>query len=190
MPPVEAWKTMLSLMVSLKTSKRGKPVKIVVFDISRAHFYGKLSRSVYAELPGEEKANHPGRDVCAKLKRSWYGLQDACSIWQADYRVDGGFAYEQGKSNSAIFYSPSEDSRALVHGDDLGVLGDQDAIDSFEAMLATKYEFKKLANLGFEPKDDKTCSFLNRVISFGAKSLSSKITYEPDKRHAYLLIKA
>ena len=35
-PPLEAWKTMLSLMVSLKTSKRGKPLKMAVFDISRA----------------------------------------------------------------------------------------------------------------------------------------------------------
>ena len=58
---------------------------MAVFDISRAHFYGKLSRSVYAELPDEEKPNHPGQDVCAKLKKSWYGLQDASSIWQADY---------------------------------------------------------------------------------------------------------
>ena len=50
---------MLSLMVSLKTSKRGKPLEMAVFDISRANFYGKLSRSVYAELPEQEKANHP-----------------------------------------------------------------------------------------------------------------------------------
>ena len=92
------------------------------------------------------------------------------------------------KSNSAIFYNQSEDCRTLVHGDDVGVLGDQDAIDSFEAMLATKYEFKKLANLGFEQKDDRTCSFLNRVVSVDAESLPRKITYEPDARHAYLLI--
>ena len=101
----------------------------------------------------------------------------ASSIWQADYTaLMEEFAYKKGKSNSAIFYNPSDYSRALVHGDDFGVLVDQDAIDSVEAMLATQYEFKKLANLGFELKDDKTCSFLNRVIPVDAESLPREIT--------------
>ena len=55
--------------------------------------------------------------------------------------------------------------------------------------MATKYEFKKLANLGFELKDDKTCSLLNRVISVDAESLPRQITSEPDARRAHLLIK-
>ena len=38
MPPLEALRVLISLMLSLKVSSRGKPLKLAIFDISRAHF--------------------------------------------------------------------------------------------------------------------------------------------------------
>ena len=51
MPPLEALKLLASLMVSKKMSKRNKPLKVAVFDISRAHMYGVAQRKVYVKLP-------------------------------------------------------------------------------------------------------------------------------------------
>ena len=38
MPPLEALKLMCNLMMSRRTSKRGSPLRIGVYDVSRAHF--------------------------------------------------------------------------------------------------------------------------------------------------------
>ena len=190
MPPLEALRALLSLKMSMQVSNRGKELKFAIFDISRAHFYGKLERTVFVELPSEIKAKHPGRDVVGRLKKSWYGLQDASHIWQGDYSgllKDAGYA--KGSSNGAIFYNEASDCRVLCHGDDFGVLGDQDAIDEFERVLRSKYEIKKLGNLGFEQGDDKTVRILNRVVSLDGTCQPRTLTYEPDARHAQALVK-
>ena len=61
-----------------------------------------------------------------------YGTQDASHIWQEDHvallKANG---YRQGLSNGAVFYNEAEDTRCLVHGDDLLVLGPQASLDKF-----------------------------------------------------------
>lgn len=189
MPPLEAFRTAVSLMMSRRTSSRGKPLKLAFFDISRAHFYGELDREVFAELPTELKHKY-GDDMVAKLKKSWYGLQDASRIWQGDYtKLMEQHGHQRGRSNGALFYNVEQDARTLCHGDDFCVLADEDAIKDFEQMLTTKYTYKKLAVLGFESGDDKQAVFLNRVLTVDMSQKPHKIVYEPDARHAQLLIR-
>ena len=190
MPPLEALKAMLSLMVSQKKAPSGKELKLAVFDISRAHFYGKLDRAVYAELPEEEKLKYPGRDVCARLKKSWYGLQDASAIWQGDYSdLLQQHGFKKGVSCASVFFRPETGARSLVHGDDFAVLGDDEDIQAFDAMLAERYAFTRLAKLGFEARDDKVVTFLNRVISLEQEGRGPrKVVYEPDARHVQKLL--
>ena len=38
MPPLESFRTMVSLMMSKRVSSRGLPLKLAFYDISRAHF--------------------------------------------------------------------------------------------------------------------------------------------------------
>ena len=40
----------------------------------------------------------------------------------------------------------------------------QEDIDAFESLLRSRYEYKKLANLGLGPQDSKSGVFLNRVV--------------------------
>ena len=97
MPPLEAMRSLVSLMVTwtrepplhVKESlqKKGrKPgnFKIGIFDISRARFYGKARRRIFVELEEEFRKEH-GEDKCGLLLKSWYGTQDASSRWQGDY---------------------------------------------------------------------------------------------------------
>ena len=93
--------------------------------------------------------------VCAKLKKSWYGLQDASAMWQSGcselLRKHG---FRKGVSCASVFYHPGTGAAALVHGDDFAASGDHAAVQAFDAMLAEKYTFTRLAKVGFEAHDD------------------------------------
>ena len=81
MPPLEALKLLLSLMVTLKKSRNGSNLKLRLLDISRAHFYGNAERRVFVTLPeGDKMEGH-----CGLLLKSMYGTRDAANIWQRDY---------------------------------------------------------------------------------------------------------
>ena len=208
MPPLEAMKVLISLFVSWnrggpdsvekKQKARGrKPgnYKLGIFDISRAHFYGKAKRRIFVKLP-EEYAQIHGPSKCGLLLKSWYGTQDASAIWQQDYADLLKFhSYVMGKANTAIFYSDELQVRGLCHGDDFLVLAQQPDLDSFEAMLRTKYELKKTASLGFDSGDDLRAVFLNRVLEVGhgvppgEERVRRHVTTEPDSRHAEICIK-
>eukprot|EP00973_Karenia_brevis_P012543 1702831-Karenia_brevis.AAC.1 len=97
MPPLEAVKLLCSLLVSKNMSKAGKKLKLQLYDVSRAHFYGEAQRDVYVELPPEMAKE----GQCAKLPESMYGTQDAAHIWQNSYTKvlqDGGFIVGKGST--------------------------------------------------------------------------------------------
>ena len=60
MPPLESIKCLVSYVVSVRTSRFGRPLKLRHYDISRAHFMGKAQRLIYERLPEEDRVLHPG----------------------------------------------------------------------------------------------------------------------------------
>ena len=117
MPPLEALKLLCSLKVSLKTSCKGKPLKLAHFDIARAHIMPKARRELYVKLPDEDPMKQKG--CVGLLLRSMYGTQDASILWQEDYtKTLAQRGYMPGRSNPAVFHSHRGDGRMLVHGDD------------------------------------------------------------------------
>eukprot|EP00971_Amphidinium_carterae_P120218 2381734-Amphidinium_carterae.1 len=60
-------------MVWKRHSKRGKPLYLASWDVSRAHLYGEIRRPVWCHLP--EGDAEPGK--MARLLKSVYGLQEA-----------------------------------------------------------------------------------------------------------------
>ncbi|CAK0841220.1 unnamed protein product, partial [Prorocentrum cordatum] len=207
MPPLEAMRSLVSLMVTWtreaplhiqeslrKKGRKPGNFKIGFFDISRAHFYGKAQRRIFVELEEESRKEY-GEDKCGLLLKSWYGTQDASKIWQGDYtELLEEHGYKAGVSCPAVFYKEVDETRLLGHGDDFAVLAQQQDIDSFEATLGKKYEFKKTANLGFDEGDDKQAVFLNRIIEVsagvppGGGRPCRHAMIEPDKRRAEIVI--
>ena len=51
MPPLEAVKVLVSIMMSVNLSNKGKPLKLRHYDISRSHFQGTAQRLIYIRLP-------------------------------------------------------------------------------------------------------------------------------------------
>ena len=77
-PPLEAVKALMSV----SWWNRGKPLKLIHFDISRAHFQGTAQRLIYIRLP--EDRQEYGEDKFGRLIKSMYGTHDASHIWQLD----------------------------------------------------------------------------------------------------------
>jgi hypothetical protein len=185
MPPLEALKALVSLMVSKKLSKRKQKLKLAVFDISRAHMYGVAQREVYVELPDGDKEE----GMCGLLNRSLYGTQDASHIWQSDYVAhicseEGG--YRQGLSSTAVFWNEEQDALGMVHGDDFIILGDDEAATHMGALLKKRYECRRVGLLGPEEADDKEIVVLNRLIRYMPEDESVEI--ECDARHGEMVV--
>ena len=111
MPPFEIVKALVSIMMSLSLSNKGKPLKLRHHDISRAHFQKTAQRLIYIKLPAEDRHKY-GEDKYGKLVKNMYGTQDASHIWQLDYvgLVCGELGYfRRGKHNAALFHNPNQE---------------------------------------------------------------------------------
>ena len=120
MPPLEAVKVLVSIMMSVSLWNNGKPFKWRHYDISRAHFHGTAQRLIYIKLPAGDRQKY-GEDKVGRLVKSTYGTQDASHIWQLDYAnlicgELGGF--RRNKHSAALFHNPNQDVRMAVNGDD------------------------------------------------------------------------
>ena len=102
-PPLEAVKLLCSLMVTLGRSPRGLPLKLGLWDVSRAHLYGEAQRDLFVRLPEEDGGG------CARLLRSMYGTQDAASVWQSDWSKQlEQDEWRMGVASPALIYRPRD----------------------------------------------------------------------------------
>ena len=54
MPPLEAVKVLVSIMMSVSVSNKRKPLKLRHYDISKTHFQGTAQRLIYIRLLAED----------------------------------------------------------------------------------------------------------------------------------------
>ena len=141
MPPLEAVKVLVSIMMSVILSNKGQPLKLGHHDISRAHFKGTAQGLIYIRLPAEGRQKY-GEDKVGRMIKSMDGTQDASHIWQLDC-VNlicgqlGGF--RRGEHRAAFFHNPNQDVRMAVHGDDFLCLSDDDGLKHIDSLLKSKY---------------------------------------------------
>ena len=177
MSPLEAVKVLVSIMMSVSLSNKGKPLKLRHYDISRAHFQGTALRLIYIKLPAEDRQKY-GEDEVGRLVKSMYGTQDASHIWQLD----------RGKHSAALFHNPHQDVRMAVHSDDSVCLSDDDGLTHTDSLLKSLYTSKDIGSLGFEDSDVKGLLLLNRVFRVGVDQTGQYLDIELGLRHAPLII--
>ena len=136
MPPLEAVKVLVSMMMSVSLLNKGKPLQLRHHDISRAHFQGTAQRLIYIRLPAEDRPKY-GEDKVGRWIKSMYGTQNASHIWQFDYanlicEELGGF--RRGKHSVALFHDPNSDVRLAVHDDDFVRLSDDDGLKHIDIL--------------------------------------------------------
>jgi hypothetical protein len=151
-------------------------------DISRAYFHAKARRLVYVKLPMED--NEEGK--CGKLLKAMYGTRDAAQNWEMEYvEFMESIGFVRGRSTPCAFWHSGRQLRAVIHGDDFTILGNEVELDWFRDKVQSKFEVKIRGRLGPEESDDKSIRILNRIVTWREDG----IHYEADQRHAEMIIR-
>ena len=184
-PPLEAKKILMSLAVTegvgYQRGNKEKGQKLDFIDVRRAYFHAPARRLVYVKLPPEEEKE----GTCGRLLKALYGTRDAAQNWEhayIDFMKESGFA--NGAASPCVFYHRERNIRAVVHGDDFTILGQERQLDWFRERIAAKFEVKFRGRLGPAATDDKAIRILNRVVTWTAEGLE----YEADQRHAEIIV--
>jgi hypothetical protein len=124
--------------------------------------------------------------MCGELVKAMYGTRDAAQNWEVTYvrfMIEIGFV--SGKATPCVFYHGERNLRAVVHGDDFTMLGEERELDWFRQMIGQKFEVKFRGRLGPCQGDQKSMRILNRVVEWSEDG----IRYEADQRHAEIIVK-
>ena len=165
--PLETVKSLVSIMMSVSWSNRGKPLKLRHYDISRVQ--RTAQRLVYIRLPAEDRQKY-GEDKVCRLIKSMYGTQDASHIGQLDNVAPNGGelgGFRRGNHSAALLLNPNQDVRMAVHGDDFVCLSDDDGLKHIDKLLKSKDTAKDMGTLRFEGSDVKSILLLNRAFQVG-----------------------
>ena len=150
-------------------------------DIGKAYFFAPATRNIFIELPPEDAA--PG--MVGMLEKSLYGTRDAAMNWAAAYTsvmLDMGF--RKGKSSPCSFVHKEWDICTVVHGDDFLSVGPAENLKKMDTAMRAKFKVKTEV-IGPDSEQVRQARFLNRVITWE----DAGITWEPDPRHAEIILK-
>ena len=186
-PPLEAKKLLLSMActegIGFKAGQSESGMKLDFIDVRRAYFHCKARPKVYVQLPKEDES----RGMCGRLNKSMYGSRYAAQNWEfayCEFMTNSGFT--EGLSTPCAFYHAENDIRCVIHGDDFTLLGHGPDLDWFGKKIQERFEVKFRGRLGPAASDEKSIIILNRIVSW----TSEGIEYEPDQRHAEIIVDA
>ena len=93
--------------------------------------------------------------------------------------------FKNGVASPCVFYNADRDLRAVVHGDDFTILGWESELNWFRSRIQERFEVKMRGRLGGGEGDVKSIRILNRIVTWK----NDCVEYEPDQRHAEIIIK-
>ena len=129
-PPWEGIRMVLSKAMTKTRNAHGgfREKKILILDISRAHFHPLAKRKLFIRLPQEAGGG------IALLLRMMYGTRDAAAGWEEYHQEKLALAgYKAGISCPCAFTNSNGSSSGVVHGDDFVFEGEAQQLDAMEA---------------------------------------------------------
>ena len=96
-----------------------------------------------------------------------------------------GIGFRRGQSTPCRFWHKEKGIRAVTHGDDFTLLGNEEALDWFRGKIQEKFEIQFRGRLGLGNGDDKSVRILHRIVTWTDEGTS----YEADQRHAEITIR-
>jgi hypothetical protein len=169
-PPLEAIRVLVAKVSSEEPSTTKDPLKAMLVDVSRAHFYAPAVRDVFVELQREDPRSGDGV-TCGRLLKTMYGALDAAEQWGLHYTqtlVDAGFIH--GRASPCHFVHPRLGIWVVVHGDDFLVVARGAGRRYFEKIIRAVHEVK-VSIAGPEP-DAKELRALGRMLTYRADGLA------------------
>ena len=127
----------LKLLVAdcAKGQRQAKPLRIGIFDESRAYFHAPVTRPLFINIPVEDW-EEGDEGFVGQLQIILYGTRDAAQNWAATnikFLVKIGF--QRGRASSCNFVHKKRNIKMTVHGDDFLVVADLDQIKWIEEQL-------------------------------------------------------
>ena len=116
---------------------------------------------------------------------SLYGTRDAAVNFQEEVgRYMRQIGFKQGSYNPCTYYHVKKGLKTMVHGDDFVTSGSREEARWLRERLAERFEIKTKV-IGSGAGEVSEGRVLNRIIRVGSRGWQ----YEPDQRHAEILIK-
>ncbi len=185
-PPLESLRMILSICASNQYNMNPEDNFIVMSnDIKRAYFYAPVSRPMFIIIPDEDWEEGDECNV-GQLNLSLYGTRDAAVNWTNTFTkhlVDIGFVV--GSASPCNFFHSDKKISLTVHGDDFTSTGSEKDLKWLDGQLRARYQLKT-DFLGPGVGHSSQIRVLNRVLTWD----DDGITYEPDQRHAEIIMKA
>ena len=138
-------------------------IKLLVLDVSRAHFHPPAVRELYITLPDEDAT--PG--MVGQLLRTLYGTRDAAHEWDdfANTKISA-VGYQVGMSNPCLYMHGTEPSIGWRHGDDILFAGEENLLTVSMTSWKVKWSSRNEHCLGLLRKMTNTAqSWIDSSIS-------------------------
>lgn len=139
-PPAEALKYLLSLEMTRKPG--GKFKKLLILDVSRAHFHAVSKRKVFIKLPPVDEEE----GMVGRLDKTMYRTRDAANLFGEfsilEFRA---LDFEAGLYSPCLLHRKKDDVIVFQHGDDIAALGDEDELNELEKGLGRNMLLKRFA---------------------------------------------
>ena len=182
-PPLEALRFLISEAGTVRGEEDWEEKVIMVNDVARAFFEAPMRRDICVELPAEAGE---GEDMVGHLIMSLNGTRDAATNFQEEVRsfMNKNKA-DQSKYSPSVYHNKECGLISLVHGDDFITVGNRKNIRWFKNKLEGRFDIKTKI-IGQGEGEDREARVLNRIIRVTPDGWE----YEPDQRHADILIQA
>ena len=99
--------------------------------------------------------------------------------------MDIGF--QVGKASPCSFHHAKIELSTSVHGDDFTIVGPSESLRWLEQQMTRRYEIKCEM---LWPKDEEGCKTEIRILNRTLSWRQGGVQYEPDQRHAEMIIQA
>ena len=174
--------TAVKLVLAKMANSRHNDQELMVLDVKSAFLYGKMRRSVYIELPKQDKYSmYP--DMVGHLEKAMYGTRDAPLIWQEKVRkVREDLGFEASLHQPAVYHHRARGIDVVVHVDDFPCAGKDLDLKWLHDELKKTYE---LTATRVGPNHEKEVKYLNRTIRWTKEGLE----FEGDAKHSEILVR-
>ena len=185
-PPLEALRYLVHEAATVRRGGKDTDTVMMINDVARAFFEAKATRNVCIELPEEDMTEEDRKkDRVGWLKKSLYGTRDAAMNWQEEVaNVMQKWGFQRSRYNPCLYVHEKWGIMTLVRGDDFVSVGSREGMHEFKGKLEGRFEIKTRL-VGSGEGEEAEARVLNRVIRVTPEGWE----YEPDQRHAEMIIK-
>ena len=154
--------------IGYRRGNKSAGMKLDFIDVRRSYFHANARRSVCVQLPDEDYEE----GMCARLNKAMYGTRDAAQNWDYEYcDFMESIGMVRGVASPCVFFNEERQLRAVVHGDDFTIVGNEEQLDWFRRMISERYEVKFRGRISPNDSGEKSIRILNRVVTWTSEGI-------------------